>query len=70
MSREKLPEQVRKPSPTSQDSGTTKVTISGPRAHKGDPSKVGTSERFAEDAHKNERWEGGATGPEPVETSS
>ena len=30
----------------------------GPRAHKGDPSNVAESERFAEDAHKDERWEG------------
>jgi hypothetical protein len=29
MSRQKLPEQVRKPSPSSQDSGATRVTISG-----------------------------------------
>ena len=70
MSREKLPEQGRKPSPTSRDSGAPRVSMSGSRAHKGDPSNVGTSERFAEDAHKDERWEGGVIGPEPLESSS
>jgi len=58
MSREKLPGQVRKLSPTSQDSSAPRVAIPGSRAHNEDPSNVGASERFAEDAHKDERWEG------------
>ena len=76
MSWEELPEQGRKPSPTSRDSGAPRVSISGSvsmsgsRAHKGDPSNVGASERFAEDAHKDERWEGGVIGRELVESSS
>ena len=70
MSWEELPEQGRKPSPTSRDSGAPRVSMSGSRAHKGDPSNVGASERFAEDAHKDERWEGGVIGRELVESSS
>ena len=66
---EKLPEQVRKPSSTSRDSGATIVTMPGSKPHLGDPSIAGTSERFAEDAHKDERWEGGVIGPQPLETS-
>ena len=31
---------------------------------KGDLSNVGTSEGFAEDTHKDERWKGGLIGPE------
>ena len=70
MSREELPEQFRKQSPTSRDSGAPRVSMSGSRAHKGDPSNVGASERFAEDAHKDQRWEGGVIGRELVESSS
>jgi hypothetical protein len=36
----------------------------------GDPSNLGTSERFAEYAHKDERWEGGVIRAEPVGTST
>ena len=32
--------------------------------HKGDLWNVGTSEGFAQDAHKDERWEGGLIGAE------
>jgi len=32
--------------------------------HKGELSNVGTGEGFAEDAHKDERWEGGLIGAE------
>jgi hypothetical protein len=69
MSRDKLPEQVRKLSPTSQDSGAPRVALSGWRASPRRSIEC-RSERFAEDPHKNERWKGGVIEPEPVETNS
>ena len=61
-----MPKQFRKPSPTSRDIGAARVTMSGSRTSPRSAIDCSTSERFAEDAHKDERWEGGAIGADPT----
>jgi hypothetical protein len=73
-----LPDQVRKNCPNKSGNHPLPPGIVVPlewpyrvrEPHKGELSNVGTGEGFAEDAHKDQRWEGGVIGQEPVETSS